>query len=121
LSQWRAAVTVPLEPEQLFDPRSHLQGWEKRNMPEPIVIGIDIAKRSFDAAIGLGGRIEAFSNDDVGHDAFVSKLSQEAVDLIVMEATEGLERNLVCMLQAAGFAVAVVNPRQARNFAKAMG
>lgn len=38
-----------------------------------------------------------------------------------MEATGGLEAPLVCTLQAAGFEVAVVNPRQARDFARAMG
>lgn len=38
-----------------------------------------------------------------------------------MEASGGLERDLACALQAAGFAVAVVNPRQARDFARAMG
>lgn len=90
-------------------------------MPEAIVIGIDIAKRTFDAAIGVGGSIETFANDDAGHDAFVARLTGVAVDLIVMEATGGLERDLACALQAAGFVVAVVNPRQARDFAKAMG
>lgn len=90
-------------------------------MPETIVVGIDIAKQTFDAAIGIGGNIETFANDDDGHDALVAKLAGVAVDLIVMEATGGLERDLACMLQAAGFAVAVVNPRQARDFAKAMG
>jgi len=38
-----------------------------------------------------------------------------------MEATGGYEAALACSLQAAGFAVAVVNPRQARDFAKGMG
>lgn len=90
-------------------------------MPETLVVGIDIAKQTFDAAIGVAGSIETFTNDDAGHDAFVAKLAGVTVDLIVMEATGGLERDLACTLQAAGFAVAVVNPRQARNFAKAMG
>lgn len=90
-------------------------------MPETIVVGIDIAKQTFDAAIGIGGNIETFANDDAGHDALLARLAGVAVDLIVMEATGGLERDLACMLQAAGFAVAVVNPRQARDFAKAMG
>lgn len=90
-------------------------------MPEAIVVGIDIAKQSFDAAIGVGGCIETFANDDDGHDALLVKLIGRTVALIVMEATGGLERNLACALQAAGFAVAVVNPRQARDFAKAMG
>lgn len=90
-------------------------------MPETIVVGIDIAKQTFDAAIGIGGNIETFANDDAGHDALLARLAGVAVDLIVMEATGGLERDLACALQAAGFAVAVVNPRQARDFAKAMG
>lgn len=90
-------------------------------MPEPLVIGIDIAKRTFDAALGVAGRIEAFPNDESGHDALVAELAGQDVELIVLEATGGLERNLACTLQAAGFAVAVVNPRQARDFAKAMG
>ncbi len=90
-------------------------------MPEAIVVGIDIAKQTFDAAIGIAGSIETFANHDDGHDAFIAKLTGAPVDLIVMEATGGLERDLACALQAVGFAVAVVNPRQARNFAKAMG
>ena len=90
-------------------------------MPETIVVGIDIAKQTFDAAIGIGGSIDTFVNDDGGHDAFVARLAGVTVDLIVMEATGGLERDLACTLQASGFAVAVVNPRQARDFAKAMG
>lgn len=90
-------------------------------MPESIVVGIDIAKQSFDASIGVGGSIETFANDDGGHDALLTKLGGKQVGLIVMEATGGLERDLACALQAAGFAVAVVNPRQARDFAKAMG
>lgn len=90
-------------------------------MPEAIVVGIDIAKQTFDAAIGVGGSIETFANDDASHDAFLSKLAGVTVDLIVMEATGGLERDLACACQVAGFAVAVVNPRQARDFAKAMG
>jgi transposase len=85
------------------------------------VVGIDIAKHSFDAAIGVAGAIQTFVNDDGGHDALMAELAGKAVDLIVMEATGGLERDLACALQAAGFTVAVVNPRQARDFAKAMG
>jgi transposase len=90
-------------------------------MPEPIVIGIDIAKQTFDVAFGVAGTIESFPNDDAGHDALTAKLAGVAVDLIVMEATGGLECDLACALQACGFAVAVINPRQARDFAKAMG
>lgn len=90
-------------------------------MPEPIVVGVDIAKKTFDAAIGCSGTIHSFSNDDSGHEALIAILADHSVDLIVMEATGGLERPVACTLQATGFPVAVVNPRQARNFAKAMG
>lgn len=90
-------------------------------MSEAIVIGIDVAKQTFDAAVGVTGSIETFTNDDAGHNELLTKLSGKTVDLIVMEATGGLERDLACALHAAGFAVAVVNPRQARDFAKAMG
>jgi transposase len=85
------------------------------------VVGIDIAKHSFDAALGVGERIETFTHDDNGHETLLGQLAGETVELIVMEATGGLERDPACACQAAGFAVAVVNPRQARNFAKAMG
>ncbi|WP_448196274.1 IS110 family transposase, partial [Raoultella planticola] len=43
------------------------------------------------------------------------------VALVLMEATGGLEAAVACSLQAEGFDVAVVNPRQARDFARAMG
>lgn len=90
-------------------------------MPEPIVVGIDIAKRTFDAAFGETGAVRTFANDEAGHEALRTALAGQTVELIVMEATGGLERDLACALQAAGFAVAVVNPRQARDFARAMG
>lgn len=90
-------------------------------MPEPIVVGVDIAKQTFDVAMGVAGIIKSFTNDDSGHDALLAELAGKAVDLIVMEATGGLERNLACACQAAGFAIAVINPRQARDFARAMG
>ncbi len=44
-----------------------------------------------------------------------------AVALVVMEATGGYESALACALQAAGLAVAVVNPKRARDFAKGIG
>lgn len=90
-------------------------------MPETTFIGIDIAKQTFEVAFGATGHIETFGNDDAGYDALLAKLADMRVDLIAMEATGGLERNLASTLQAAGFAVAVVNPRQARDFAKSMG
>ena len=92
-----------------------------KNVPKPIQVGVDVAKDTFDAGLGVGGEVCPFSNDAPGHERLLSRLKDFAVSLIVMEATGGYERALVCALQAAGYEVAVVNPRQARDFAKAMG
>jgi len=114
-------ATVLWKPEQLMDFNSHLQGWETENMPELIQVGIDVAKDTLEVACGPEAATQSFTNNDAGHEALVSALSARHVDLIVMEATGGYEAPCACALQAAGFAVAVVNPRQARDFAKAMG
>lgn len=90
-------------------------------MPEPIQVGIDVAKETFDVGLGVGGERCQFANDAPGHERLLSRLKDFEVSLVVMEATGGYERALVCAVQAAGYAVAVVNPRQARDFAKAMG
>ena len=63
----------------------------------------------------------ASQNDAEGHTALVAALQPLGVALVVMEATGGYEAALACALQAAGLAVAVVNPKHARDFAKSMG
>jgi transposase len=60
-------------------------------------------------------------NDARGHAALVASLRQIAPRLIVLEATGSLHRLLVAALAAAGLPVVVVNPRQVRDFARAMG
>jgi transposase len=90
-------------------------------MPELSCVGIDVAKDALEVAFGPQARTESFANDDDGHEALVAALREREVDLIVLEATGGYEAPCACALQAAGFAVAVINPRQARDFAKAMG
>lgn len=90
-------------------------------MPNPIHVGIDVAKDSFDVSLGVGGELCRFSNDGEGFEQLLERLKGWEVRLVVMEATGGYEAQLACALQAAGFSVAVVNPRQARDFAKALG
>ena len=87
-----------------------------------VVVGIDVAKAHLDvAALGAKLGAERFQNDAEGHTALVAALQPLGVALVVMEATGGYEAALACALQAAGLAVAVVNPKHARDFAKAMG
>lgn len=90
-------------------------------MLKPIHVGIDVAKDSFEAGLGVGGEVVSFSNDGPGFDLLLERLRGFDVRLVVMEATGGYEAALACALQAAQMDVAVVNPRQARDFAKALG
>lgn len=87
-----------------------------------VVVGIDVAKGHVDVAV-LGAKFDAqrFDNKAEGHTALAVALTPLGVALVVMEATGGYEAALACALQAAGLSVAVVNPRQARDFAKSMG
>jgi transposase len=87
-----------------------------------VTAGIDVAKAHVDVAV-VGAQLEAqrFDNDAGGHSEVVAQLKQCGVALVVMEATGGYEAALACALQAAGLAVAVINPRQARDFAKFLG
>ncbi|BBE09038.1 Transposase IS116/IS110/IS902 family protein [Mycoavidus cysteinexigens] len=87
----------------------------------PITVGIDVAKMTLDVAIGLQSPPFSMSNDKGGFDTLLARLAEHRVALIVLEATGGFEMPVACALQAAGHAVAVVNPRQARDFARAMG
>jgi transposase len=88
---------------------------------EPITVGIDVAKDFIEVAVGPNGPTGSYGNNSDGFDALLEKLAARQVALIVMEATGGLESAVACALQAAGYAVAVINPRQARDFARAMG
>jgi transposase len=84
-------------------------------------MGIDVSKARLDVHARAADRDEAFSNDEAGIAALVAYARATAPRLMVLEATGGLERALVATLMAAGLPVAVVNPRQVRDFAKASG
>jgi transposase len=90
-------------------------------MSEKIVVGIDVAKVTLDVAFGPAGKVATYPNTPAGHDDLLSALVGSRVDLVVLEATGSYEVAVGCALQGAGYAVAIVNPRQARDFAKAMG
>lgn len=87
-----------------------------------VVVGIDVAKAHVDVSV-LGAQLDAqrFDNEAEAHSALAAALKPLDVALVVMEATGGYEAALACALQATGLPVAVVNPRQARDFAKSMG
>jgi transposase len=82
-------------------------------------VGIDVSKQHLDVCLGTDHL--RLPNDASGWEELISQFKQAEVDLIVIEATGGYERDLVCALQGAGLAVARVNPRQSHDFAKSMG
>lgn len=84
-------------------------------------IGIDVSKAKLDSAVRPSGEPWQSANDPDGIAGLVSRLQGLQPALIVVEATGGLEQPLVAALQVAQLPVAVVNPRQARDFAKATG
>lgn len=87
-----------------------------------VVVGIDVAKTHVDVGVlGVAFKAQRFDNDAQGHSALASALRPLKPALVVMEATGGYEAALACELQAAELSVAVVNPKQVRDFAKAMG
>lgn len=87
-----------------------------------VVVGIDVAKANVDVAVeGVAFDARQFVNDADGHSELASVLTPLQPALVVMEATGGYESALACALQAAGLPVAVVNAKQARDFARGMG
>jgi transposase len=87
----------------------------------PCFVGIDVAKAQLDIAVRPSGERWAVSNDAEGVVTLVEQLQPLHPTLIVLEATGGLERVATAALATAGLPVVVVNPRQARDFARATG
>lgn len=89
--------------------------------PAPeVFVGIDVSKARLDVAAD-GAPPFAAENTPEGVAALVARLAPLRPALVVLEATGALEAAAVAALAAAGLPVAVVNPRQVRDFARAMG
>jgi len=84
-------------------------------------VGIDVSKNTLDLRIEPVGQSLHVAYDDTGVSEICQCLGEVSPTLIVMEATGGLETRLASELAAQGLPVAVINARQARDFAKATG
>jgi transposase len=84
-------------------------------------VGIDVAKKSLDVATLPATTPRTFSHNAKGRRELLKNLPEPGTCLVVIEATGGYERLIVADLLDAGHLVAVVNPRQVRDFAKALG
>ena len=85
-----------------------------------VFVGIDVGKDFVDVATGAESP-RRYSNDEDGIGEVVAALRASKPQLVVMEASGGYQRHLLASLCAAGIAAVAVNPRQVRDFAKAVG
>jgi len=90
-------------------------------MSESTFVGIDVSRATLEVASSTRPETWQQVNDTGGIEAMTAQLLVLAPALVVLEATGGYEFEAAVALQAAGMDVAVVNPRQARDFARAMG
>jgi transposase len=88
---------------------------------EDMAVGIDVAKAALDVAVRPSGEERHLANDAAGIAEIVGWMKALSPQVIVVEATGGYEAPLVAELGIAHLPVAVVNPRQVRDFAKATG
>lgn len=88
---------------------------------ESTYAGIDVAKDRLDVVLRPKGEYLEATNDERGIESVVRRLQERNVTLVVLEATGGMEQPAAAALAVAGVAVAIVNPRQVRDFAKATG
>jgi len=84
-------------------------------------VGIDVAKNHLDVHINPCNERFRVANDPAGWAELIQRLRRRKVRLIAVEATGGYEAALVAELHAADLPVAVVNPRQVRDYARSLG
>jgi transposase len=88
---------------------------------DQIFVGIDVAKDRLDIHVRPSGESFTVARDGEGLAALVDRLKQIAPALVVLEATGGFEITVAAAVGSAGLPLAVVNPRQIRDFARATG
>jgi transposase len=91
------------------------------NNMTPLFIGIDVSKAHLDIAVRPGQMHWQVENTTTGIDELIVKLRPMAPTLIVIEATGGYETACAAGLAAAGFAVAVINPRPSTRLCQICG
>lgn len=90
-------------------------------MSDSVFVGIDVSSQTLEVASSTEPKTWQVGNDAAGIEQLTAQLTSLQPALVVLEATGGYEFEAACALQASGLAVAVVNPRTARDFARAMG
>ena len=90
-------------------------------MEHPCFVGIDVSKAYLDVYVRPSGESFRVSHDDAGFVTLIACMRRLAPTVVVLEATGGYEVTVAVALAGARLPVAVVNPRQIRDFARATG
>jgi len=90
-------------------------------MSGSVVVGIDVSKAEFCVAVDPSGETWMSATTPAAMDVLVERLRAVTPQLVVLEATGGYELPLAGACASAGLPVAIVNPRQVRAFAHALG
>ena len=85
------------------------------------ICGVDVSKAKLDVCIEPGHRFASFDNDTAGIAKLAAFCRENAVELVVMEASGGYERKPFVELWERGISCALTNPRSVRRYAEAMG
>src|SRR5271156_1282335 len=114
------STTAVPHPDSRSGPSPHLQG---RVMDEQrtVFAGIDVSKDRLDVHLRPSGEAFCVLRDDRGLAELVSRLQRLPVVLVVLEATGGFEATVAAALAGIGLPLCIVNPRQIRDYARAMG
>jgi len=99
---------------------SYLQVREN-TMSEPVYVGIDVSKDTFNVASCPNVLKASLPNTPQGHNQLYKQLKEYPIAIIVMEATGGYEKPIAAELLEANLPAVVVNPRQVRDFARGLG
>jgi transposase len=86
-----------------------------------LVVGIDVASTHLDVCVLPSEERWQVELQGEGLTALIRRLKPLGVKLVVLEATGGREVLVAAELAAAGLPVAVINPRQVRDYARALG
>jgi transposase len=84
-------------------------------------VGIDVGKASLDVAVWGQAKVQRFANTTAGIRRLVQQLQRQSDVRIVVEATGGYEDAVLAACAEGGLWIARINPRQARDFARATG
>lgn len=90
-------------------------------MGQLLFVGIDVAKDSLDVHVRPTGEIFRVAHDDAGLAQLTERVTALRPTLVALEATGGYEVTVAAALASAQLPVAVINPRQIRDFARATG